>query len=608
YLNRQGVQHRDIKPQNLLLVGGGVKVADFGLAKVLEQTVATASGGMTPAYASPEQINAQVSRWSDQYSLAVTYCQLRGGQLPFQGNQAQILTGHLMNAPDLSMVPEGERPALQRALAKKPQDRWPTCTAFVAALAAGKKPSAPTPTVVQSAETTPRRSSWPLVVCAAALLATGLFALLLWHFTPPPPDQQVEGGYKIPPQPDNGNPSTGADEFPPGAADNWHQWRGPLATGMAPKGNPPLNWDEKTNVRWKVAIPGIAHSTPVVWGDRIFVLTAVPNLPNNFNLICLDRHTGAVRWERDFEEKVPDAAAATLTDGQRVYAFCGAHGLHCYDLDGKPLWQRRLGKLPARPVLPGSPAVYKDRLVVPCNLVEGSVLFGLDPRTGKELWKVKDDEQPSRAAPLIVKYKGQVQVVMTGTKQACGYDLVTGKKLWDNHPQVAHGILPLPPGSGPSPVSDGEVVYCLRREIAYAIPLHSPHDPRKLLWTRNVAWRPKGSWYYVPSPLLDGGQLYFTAGNEPTLTCLDIKAGRTVFDKVLLPKVDMLSASPVGAAERLYFVGRNGTTVVLDRHGTKPKVLAVNQLDGRFDASPVIVGRRLYLCSNSCLYCLEEPK
>jgi formylglycine-generating enzyme required for sulfatase activity len=205
YLNAQGVQHRDVKPHNLMLVGGGVKVGDFGLAKLLQKTLASASGSMTPAYASPESCSNRVSRWSDQYSLGVTYCQLRGNRVPFEGTVAATITGHLMRPPNLEMIPGAEeRQVVARALAKKPEERWPDCAAFVAALAscgmASASPAAsevsshwpgtldyvatpvggkPAPEVAAPQVKSPsRRPLWLTLTCGIGLIALALGILL----------------------------------------------------------------------------------------------------------------------------------------------------------------------------------------------------------------------------------------------------------------------------------------------------------------------------------------------------------------------------------------------------------------------------------------------
>jgi formylglycine-generating enzyme required for sulfatase activity len=177
YLHTLNIQHRDVKPQNLLLVGGSVKVADFGLAKLLEHSLASNSGAMTPAYAAPEQIQGQLSPHADQYSLAVTYCQLRGGRLPFAGGTHQILFGHIQGQPDLSMLPEAERPAVARALAKQPDERWPSCRAFADALAGevpAPRPPGGTPTLRTSVLYPRRRVRRYAVAGALALLAAAV--------------------------------------------------------------------------------------------------------------------------------------------------------------------------------------------------------------------------------------------------------------------------------------------------------------------------------------------------------------------------------------------------------------------------------------------------
>jgi serine/threonine protein kinase len=174
--NPVAIQHKDIKPQNLLVVGGTVKVADFGLARVLQHTVTMATGNMTPAYAPPEFFEDKVTRWSDQYSLAVTYCQLRGGQLPFTGSALQIMAGHASRVPDLSMIPGPERAPVARALSKKPEERWPDCRAFVEALADTRKDRDLVPIW--------RRRGKAILIGSGFCFVAAVVAFILWACAP----------------------------------------------------------------------------------------------------------------------------------------------------------------------------------------------------------------------------------------------------------------------------------------------------------------------------------------------------------------------------------------------------------------------------------------
>jgi outer membrane protein assembly factor BamB len=417
------------------------------------------------------------------------------------------------------------------------------------------------------------------------------------------------------------------------ALDNWPAWRGPLANGTAPKADPPVKWDARTNVKWKTPLPGSGSSTPVVWGDNVFVLTAMdtgreataadvpkpgngpkntkpPKTYHQFVVLCIDRSTGKIRWQKIAAESVPHeghhpthsyAAGSPTTDGKLLYASFGSFGLYCYDFDGNLKWKRDFGRMSTRLGWGEAvtPTLYGDTLLVNWDQEAHSFITALDARTGKERWKVDRDELTTWNTPLIVEHKGRTQVIVNGTKRVRSYDLQTGELIWECGGQTVNPI--------PSPVALDNVVICMsgyKGKAAYAISLDARGD---VTGKSAVVWHHDHGTPYVPSPLLYGDRLYFTEENNPFLSCLDAKTGKALIDKERLPGLKTLYASPVGAAGRIYLVDRAGTTLVLKK-SDKLEVLATNKLDDPTDASPVAVGKQLFLRSASNLYCIEEGK
>jgi outer membrane protein assembly factor BamB len=425
----------------------------------------------------------------------------------------------------------------------------------------------------------------------------------------------------------------GAADFAGEALDNWHQWRGPLATGFAPHGDPPLRWDGRANVKWKAAVPGRGSATPIVWRDRVFVLTAVdtgrkaapadlppkpearfqkrtepPDTYHQFLVLCYDRATGKLLWRQVAAEQVPHegrhpthsyAAGSPMTDGRRLLVPFGSRGLYCYDLDGKLLWQRDFGRMNTRLGWGegATPVLHGDAVVVNWDQEADSFVAVLDARTGATRWKKGRDEVTSWATPLVVEHQGTTQAVVSATNRVRSYDLATGEVLWECGGQTANVI--------PSPVAKGGVAYCVsgyRGAAAVAVPLDARGD---LTGTDKVLWRFDRGTPYVPSPLLMGERLYFTQRNEGVLTSLDLGTGKPVIDRARLPGADSLYASPVGAKGRIYVAARDGTCLVL-KEGDRLEVLATNALGEGVDASPAIVGKQLFLRGERHLYCIEE--
>jgi outer membrane protein assembly factor BamB len=404
---------------------------------------------------------------------------------------------------------------------------------------------------------------------------------------------------------------------PRAAADSpavWPQWRGPLATGAAPEGQPPVRWSETDNVRWKVELPGRGHSTPIVWGQKVFVTSAEPAGDGGrlrFLVLALDLATGELLWQRDARQDAPTthshpdsswASPSPVTDGEVVCASFGSFGIFCYDLDGQLLWSKDLGDLATRRDFGegSSPLLAGEALVVNWDHEGDSFIVALDRRTGRELWRHGRDEVTSWSTPLAVEVDGRTQVVVSASGRIRGYDLASGEEIWQAAGMTLNVV--------PSPVAGDGLVFAasgFRGNALLALELAGAEGD--LTGGPRVRWSHDRDTPYVPSPLLYRGILYFLKHNRGILTAVDAAGGEVLYGPERLEGVEGAYASPVAAGDRLYVLGRNGATCVL-RHGRRLEVLAVNRLDDRFEASPAVAGDTLLLRGHRFLYALaEEP-
>jgi outer membrane protein assembly factor BamB len=409
----------------------------------------------------------------------------------------------------------------------------------------------------------------------------------------------------------------------------WPQWRGPQFNGVAPAANPPVKWSETSNVRWKVRIPGEGSGTPVIWGDQVFVMAAysasnpeaaapkaekgaksvsVPSEAYRWVLLCFDRDSGKIRWQKICREEVPHeghhptntyASSSALTDGQDVIAFFGSHGLYCFDLAGNLKWQKDLGKQSTKLGFGegATPALYGNTLVVTFDHDREAFIVAFDKRTGQEIWRQPREEKTGWSTPLIVEHNGKAQVITTATNRIRSYDLATGEQIWEHEGLTTNAI--------PTPVTAGGVVFATsgyQGSKLFAIRLGKTGD---LTGSDAIAWRLDRDTPYVPSPLLSGNRLYFFKSNNGILSCLDITTGKPHFSAQRIEGIQSAYASPVAAAGRVYLVGRDGTTVVI-KDADQLEILATNKLNDPTDASPAIVGKQLFLRSRQNLYCIEE--
>ncbi len=420
-------------------------------------------------------------------------------------------------------------------------------------------------------------------------------------------------------------------------AQNWPSFRGPAASGIADGQHPPTVWDAEKglNVRWKTAIPGFGHSCPVIWGDRVFVTTAVsgdpkatvrPGLygdvdsvkdttPHRWHVYCLDRRDGRVLWERLAHAGVPKvkrhlkgshANCTPATDGRYLVVCLGSEGLYCYDLDGSLLWKRDLGVLDSGFFFDAdyqwgfgsSPIIFRDTAILQCDTGKNSFLAAYRLSDGSKVWSTPRDEIPSWGTPTVVETNGTAELVTNATKFARGYDPATGKELW-RLGKNAEITVPTPIfGQGLIFVTSGyrpiQPIYAIRPGAKGDI---SPKEGKDT--SESVAWSKKRGGPYMPTPIVYGDYLY-VCGNNGVVTCYEAKTGKQVY-KERLPGRGGYTASPVAADGKLYFTSEESGVCVI-KAGPRFQVLAANAMGDVCMATPAICDGMIYVRTQHFVY------
>ena len=416
---------------------------------------------------------------------------------------------------------------------------------------------------------------------------------------------------------------------------NWPQWRGPEGSGISTEVNLPEEWSGTTNIKWKTPISGKSHSSPIVWGKKIFLTTAIEGgvVPgaqaakhmiegkeflhpdsvgadrrHTFKIICLDRDTGKILWEQTAFEGTPYdnrhrkssyAASTPATDGKLIYAFFGSEGLYAYDFNGKPAWKADLGKLGTVGMGTGtSPIVHENLVIVQCDHASGEASFivALDKKTGKQVWKTPRKVQVSWATPILVRTSKRAELITSGTEAVVAYDPATGKELWRTKGVESNAI--------PSPVATRDMVVISAgypAKTAYALRLGGSGD---LSAPANIVWSYAKGTAYVPSPTLYGDYLYLMT-DRGILTCLDARTGEVRYEGGRIPVPATFTASPVAFDGKLLLTSEDGDTFVL-RAGPKHEVIRTNSVGEPVYASPAISDGQIFIRGEKNLYCIGK--
>lgn len=412
---------------------------------------------------------------------------------------------------------------------------------------------------------------------------------------------------------------------------NWPAWRGPSGQGISDEKNLPKDWSATKNIKWKTPIAGRGHSSPIVWGNKVFLTTAVEgetvpgaravthidegkeylhpdsvgaDRKHTFKVICLNRDTGKILWEQtaftgtpydNRHRKASFASSTPVTDGKYVYAFFGTEGIFAYDLNGKLAWKANVGKLGTFGMGVGtSPILYENLVIVQGDEDSGagSFIVGLDKKTGAEVWRTPRKVQASWATPLLINNGKQAQIITVGNEFVISYDPANGKELWRHKGVESNAI--------PSPVANNEMVFIsagFPAKIAMAINLGSSGDV-----TDTVVWKYAKGTAYVPSPILYGDYLYLTT-DRGILTCLDAKTGEVKYEGGRIPVPTTFTASPIAYDGLILLTSEDGDTFMV-KAGPKHEVLGTNSVGEPVYASPAVADGKIFIRGEKNLYCI----
>jgi outer membrane protein assembly factor BamB len=438
---------------------------------------------------------------------------------------------------------------------------------------------------------------------------------------------------------------------PAGAQTNWPSYRGAHADGIAKGTVTATAWnvEKSENILWKRAIPGLGHSSPIIWGDRLFVTTAInerktatlkvglygnpasaeDNDPQQWKIICLKKGTGEILWDKTAREGVPrqkrhskatHANCTMATDGASVVAFFGSEGLHCFDMDGRLRWQKDWGTLRINPVVfndkpdprgadlewgfASSPIIHNNRVFVQCDVLTNGFVAALDLADGKEVWRTRRDDTATWSTPNFRGDGPRPQLIVNGWKHMGGYDLRTGEEIWR---MSGGGDCPVP-----TPIVWENLIFLMSshgpRSPIYAVRTDATGDVSLrdgAVTNRHVAWSVLRGGSYMQTPLVYGDHLY-SCHVDGILSCYEARTGKLMYKERLGKGGEGFTASPVASEGKLYFTSEQGSVFVV-KPGPALTVLATNQMGEVCMATPAISAGKIYFRTQAQLVAVGSP-